>query len=84
MKHLAIKNTLLNWELPLTGFWETTGCIKQSIIHVTGGCYDGLEDSHVNINQGAESAISYLMARLTVEKYRNRKRKPVIKKMYAV
>jgi hypothetical protein len=35
----------------------------------TGGCYDGLEESHVNLNQGAESTLSYLMARLTVEKY---------------
>jgi glycosyltransferase involved in cell wall biosynthesis len=35
----------------------------------TGGCYDGLEETHVNLNQGAESSISYLMARLTVEKY---------------
>jgi hypothetical protein len=37
----------------------------------TGGCYDGLEENHVNLNQGAESSISYLMARLTVEKYEN-------------
>ncbi len=36
----------------------------------TGGCYDGLEESHVNLNQGAESTLSYIMARLTVEKYR--------------
>jgi glycosyltransferase involved in cell wall biosynthesis len=50
----------------------------------TGGCYDGLEDTHVNINQGAESTISYLMARLTVEKYRREKNKPVIKKTYAI
>jgi len=35
----------------------------------TGGCYDGLEESNVNLNQGAESTISYLMARLTIEKY---------------
>jgi len=35
----------------------------------TGGCYDGLEESNVNLNQGAESTVSYLMARLTVEKY---------------
>ncbi len=35
----------------------------------TGGCYDGLEEDHVNLNQGAESAVSYLLARLTVEKY---------------
>jgi glycosyltransferase involved in cell wall biosynthesis len=37
----------------------------------TGGCYDGLEDTHVNLNQGAESTVSYLMARLTMEKYKN-------------
>ena len=36
----------------------------------TGGCYDGLEDTHVNLNQGAESTVSYLMARFTVEQYR--------------
>ncbi|MFN3381875.1 MAG: glycosyltransferase [Runella zeae] len=35
----------------------------------TGGCYDGLEENYVNLNQGAESTVSYLMARLTVEKY---------------
>jgi glycosyltransferase involved in cell wall biosynthesis len=35
----------------------------------TGGSYDGLEETHVNLNQGAESAVSYLMARLTLEKY---------------
>ncbi|NGF76836.1 glycosyltransferase [Fluviicola sp. SGL-29] len=35
----------------------------------TGGCYDGLEENYVNLNQGAESAVSYLMARLTIEKY---------------
>jgi hypothetical protein len=33
----------------------------------TGGCYDGLEDLNVNLNQGAESTLSYLMARMSVE-----------------
>ncbi|WP_449398054.1 hypothetical protein [Chryseobacterium wanjuense] len=28
----------------------------------TGGCYDGVEDTYINLNQGAESTISYLMA----------------------
>ncbi len=37
----------------------------------TGGCYDGLEDTHVNLNQGAESTVSYLMARLTLEKHQS-------------
>lgn len=36
----------------------------------TGGCYDGLEETNVNLNQGAESTVSYLMARLTVQKYK--------------
>ena len=32
----------------------------------TGGCHDGLGESSVNMNQGAESTISYLMARLSL------------------
>ncbi len=36
----------------------------------TGGSYDGLEQNYVNINQGAESTLSYLMARLTIEKHK--------------
>lgn len=41
------------------------------IIHnpVTGGCYDGLEKENVNLNQGAESTVCYLMARMLIEKY---------------
>lgn len=35
---------------------------------LTGGCYDGLEKTHVNLNQGAESTICYLIARLIMEK----------------
>ncbi|HLN95736.1 MAG TPA: hypothetical protein VK183_08870, partial [Flavobacterium sp.] len=35
----------------------------------TGGCYDGLEETCVNLNQGAESTVSYLMARLTIHKH---------------
>lgn len=41
----------------------------------TGGCYDGLEETHVNLNQGAESTLSYLMARLTIETH-NRTPRP--------
>lgn len=43
----------------------------------TGGCYDGLEETQVNFNQGAESTISYLMARLVVEKALYRKPWPI-------
>ena len=36
----------------------------------TGGCYDGLEEHFINLNQGAESTVSYLLSRLIIEKYR--------------
>jgi glycosyltransferase involved in cell wall biosynthesis len=43
--------------------------LKQIIYNpVSGGCYDGLEHNHVNINQGAESTVTYLMARICIEK----------------
>ena len=35
--------------------------------------YCRLEETHVNLNQGAESTISYLLARFTLEKYKNEK-----------
>ena len=33
----------------------------------TGGCQDGVGESSINLNQGAESTISYLLARLALE-----------------
>jgi glycosyltransferase involved in cell wall biosynthesis len=35
----------------------------------TKGCNDGIEASNINLNQGAESTIAYLMSRLIVEPY---------------
>ena len=35
--------------------------------HSTGGCYDGVGQTYINLNQGAESTISYLLARLAIE-----------------
>lgn len=32
----------------------------------SGGCYDGIGQSAINLNQGAESTISYLIARLSL------------------
>ncbi|MCK4588949.1 MAG: glycosyltransferase [Nanoarchaeota archaeon] len=34
----------------------------------TGGCHDGLGEFSINLNKGAESTVSYLMARLTIKK----------------
>lgn len=50
----------------------------------TGGCYDGLEENYVNLNQGAESTVSYLMARLTVKKYFRNKSEITYFKKYSL
>lgn len=34
----------------------------------SGGCYDGLHPDRVNLNQGAESLVSYLLSRLAMTK----------------
>ncbi len=49
--------------------------LKQMIYdETTGGCYDGLGRHSVNLNQGAESTISYLLARIFLEEHkRNQK-----------
>jgi len=36
----------------------------------SGGCYDGLEEHAVNLNQGAESTVCYLLARTIMERSR--------------
>lgn len=36
---------------------------------ISGGCLDGIEDHEVNINQGAESTVTYLMARNRMEAF---------------
>ncbi|MFA9190677.1 glycosyltransferase [Flavobacterium sp. FZUC8N2.13] len=42
--------------------------LKQIIYNpCTGGCHDGLEAYNVNLNQGSESTVSYLLARLAFE-----------------
>ena len=41
--------------------------LKQVVYdRATGGCYDGVGEGYINLNQGAESTTSYLLARLTV------------------
>lgn len=44
---------------------------------VSGGCFDGLEETHVNQNQGAESTVCYLIARLAMEEAARTPRKGV-------
>ena len=55
--------------------------LKQTIYNpITGGCYDGLEKGNVNLNQGAESTICYLIARLVMESDRIVKPQHMIRK----
>ena len=37
----------------------------------TGGCYDGVGEKFINLNKGAESTISYLVARLSFYAYQD-------------
>lgn len=61
-KYVAYMKTAFEWYLG-------NNHLNQIIYNpVSGGCYDGLEHDHVNINQGAESTVTYLMARICIEK----------------
>ncbi|RQO33859.1 mannosyltransferase [Chryseobacterium sp. KBW03] len=61
-KYLQMMRSAFNWFLGKNH-------LHQIIYNpVTGGCYDGLEEKNVNLNQGAESTVSYLMARLCFHK----------------
>ncbi|MEK6926121.1 MAG: glycosyltransferase [Nanoarchaeota archaeon] len=47
--------------------------LNQMVYNETnGGCYDGLGKQSVNLNQGAESTISYLMPRLLLEEMKRK------------
>ena len=52
--------------------------LKQALYNeMTGGCYDGLGKTSININQGAESTISYILARLSLEEELSNSRKQI-------
>ncbi len=40
----------------------------QTMCTPDGGCYDGILEKEINLNQGAESTLSYLLARFAIEK----------------
>ncbi len=49
--------------------WFLGNNISKQLVytHATGGCYDGIRLKGINLNQGAESTVSYLLARLAIE-----------------
>lgn len=68
-------NSSLNWayrEILISSFaWFLGKNHLHQIVYnsITGGCFDGLKQQTVNLNQGAESTVSYLLARMVVDKY---------------
>ncbi|MES2088066.1 MAG: glycosyltransferase [Patescibacteria group bacterium] len=50
--------------------WFTGNNLLRQVVYDydSGGCYDGVGKDYVNLNQGAESTVMYLLARLAVEK----------------
>jgi hypothetical protein len=73
--YTAFKNTEYSQKIETAFSWFLGNNHLQQIIYnpCTGGCYDGLEEDYINLNQGAESTVSYLMARLTVAQLAERK-----------
>ncbi len=58
------KNTFFSFEW----FLGRNSLNRRIYDDITGGSFDGLNPKEINLNQGAESTISYLMARLYIEK----------------
>jgi len=57
--------------------WFTGNNVCSAILYDsdTGGCYDGLHAEGVNLNQGAESTLSWLMSLVNVTNYLRNNRK---------
>ena len=72
----------LNMEIAFNWFLGSNHLNQIIYNPCTGGCYDGLEENSVNLNQGAESTVSYLMARLTIEKFLLKKLNNKLQKEY--
>jgi glycosyltransferase involved in cell wall biosynthesis len=65
------KNRRYKEQLKLAFIWFLGNNHLKQIMYnpENGASYDGLEDKHININQGAESTLCYFKARLIMEKY---------------
>ncbi|MBG6063330.1 glycosyltransferase involved in cell wall biosynthesis [Flavobacterium sp. CG_9.1] len=65
------QNTKYKDQLKLAFIWFLGNNHLKQIMYnpENGASYDGLEDTHININQGAESTLCFFKARLIMEKY---------------
>lgn len=60
-KYDVMRHNAFNWFLG-------NNTIHQVVYNqTTGGCYDGVGEKEINLNQGAESTVMYLLARLSFE-----------------
>ncbi|MFA4853615.1 MAG: mannosyltransferase, partial [Bacteroidales bacterium] len=60
-KYNKMRRDAFNWFLG-------NNTLRQVVYNqATGGCYDGVGEKEINLNQGAESTIMYLLARLSFE-----------------
>jgi len=75
-QYLSKLNIAFDWFLGLNH-------LNQIIYNpATGGCYDSLEKDGVNLNQGAESTTSYLLARMIMVKHYHVEKRKISKPMY--
>lgn len=67
--HLTTKKKIykVNAELAFQWFLGKNHLNQMVYDEATGGCYDGIGKYSLNFNQGAESSLSYFLARLSIE-----------------
>ena len=66
----------LNDAINAFGWFLGKNHLNQNVYdEATGGCCDGIHQDRLNLNQGAESTLSYLMARLDLEEFVTRQSK---------
>jgi glycosyltransferase involved in cell wall biosynthesis len=77
-------NTKYKDQLKLAFIWFLGNNHLKQIMYnpENGASYDGLEDKHVNINQGAESTLCFFKARLIMEKYTSQKKVRHLEQIY--
>lgn len=69
----AIKNPLYKEHMKTAFNWFLGKNHLNQIMYnpISGGGYDGLEKENINLNQGAESTVCYLTARLIMENFKD-------------
>ncbi|TYP75099.1 glycosyltransferase [Aquimarina intermedia] len=66
-RHFPEKDYDKKMELSFSWFLGNNYLNQTVYNHLTKGCHDGIETININLNQGAESTISYLLARMAFE-----------------